>query len=90
MGMQLKGAMTVLNKEADFLGMTVEEVIKFYDKNPMAGTMKVTEAYEVYKRRVQNLVWCGLNGVRWTTRKQANIEYRVWRGEGHQLELFEC
>ena len=34
--MRIKGAMTILTKEAKFLGMTVEEVVDFIDNSPMA------------------------------------------------------
>jgi len=87
--MRIKGAMTILNKECKFLGMTMKELIDFIDNTPMAVSYKTLEAYEIYQVN-KGLVWCGLNGVKWTTPEQSAIEGKVYRGEGHQLELFEC
>jgi len=86
--MRIKGAMTILNKERKFLGMTMEELIDFIDTNPMAVSHKTLEAYEVYQVD-KGLVWCGLNGVKWTTPEQSAIEGKIYRGEGHQLDLFK-
>lgn len=62
--MRIKGAMTILAKEAKFLGLTIEETIKFIDDKPMAHTLKVIQAYEVYMRD-QGYRWSGINGERW-------------------------
>ena len=48
--MKIKGATTVLRKEAEFLGMTFEEVLAFIDGSPLAVPVRVREAYEVYKK----------------------------------------
>ena len=48
--MKIKGAMTILTKEAKFLGMTVGEVMDFIDSKPMAFSPKTRQAYEVYKK----------------------------------------
>jgi hypothetical protein len=62
--MKIKGAMTVLRKEAEFLGMTVEEVIAFIDRSPLAFPVKVLQAYEVYKQD-QGYRWSGVNYETW-------------------------
>ena len=48
--MKIKGAITILTKEAKFLGMTVGEVMDFIDSKPMAFSPKTRQAYEVYKK----------------------------------------
>ena len=62
--MRIKGAMTILTKEAKFLGLSIEETIKFIDRFPMANSVKVLQAYEVYMRD-QGYRWSGVNGERW-------------------------
>ena len=62
--MRIKGAMTILTKEAKFLGMTVEEVVDFIDNSPMAFPMKTLQAYEVYKMD-QGYQWSGINHETW-------------------------
>ena len=62
--MRIKGAMTILTKEAKFLGMTVEEVVDFIDNSPMAFPVKTLQAYEVYKMD-QGYVWSGVNFETW-------------------------
>jgi hypothetical protein len=47
--MKLKGAMTVLRKEMEFLGMTFSELLVFIERNPYAMPHKVIEAFNVYK-----------------------------------------
>ncbi len=47
--MQLKGAMTVLKKDAEFLGLTFEELCVFIERNPYAQKNSTIEAYKVYK-----------------------------------------
>ena len=46
--MQLKGAMTVLKKDAEFLGLTFEELCTFIERNPYAQKNSTIEAYKVY------------------------------------------
>jgi len=87
--MKLKGALTILNKRADWYGESLDWLIDFIDTHPMAETCKVTEAHDVYKREGLGLIWCGLNGVGYTTVKKAHEEYLVWRGDGFQLKLFD-
>jgi hypothetical protein len=48
--MGIKGAITVLKKEAEFLGMTFEEVLVFIERNPYATTNKALMALGVYKK----------------------------------------
>jgi hypothetical protein len=47
--MRIKGAMTVLNKEAEFLGLTFDQLIIFAERNPYAMPEKTIEALKVYK-----------------------------------------
>ena len=46
--MKIKGAMTVLNRRAQFYGKTLDWLIDAMD-NHMDENMTVTQAYEVYK-----------------------------------------
>ena len=46
--MRIKGAMTILKKRAEFYGMTTEQLIQWLD-NRNDETIKVLQAYEVYK-----------------------------------------
>lgn len=48
--MKIKGAMTVLKKEMEFLGMTFEQLCVFIERNPYAQNRKTIEAYTVYKK----------------------------------------
>ena len=77
--------MTVLERRANFYGKTVEWLIDAMD-NHMDEGLKVTEAYEVYKMH-HGYVWCGINGVGFTTPENASNEWKIFRGEGVQLEL---
>ena len=58
--MKLKGALTILNKRAEFYGKSLDWVINFIDTHPLAETCKVIEAHDVYKREGLGLVWSGL------------------------------
>ena len=66
--MRIKGAMTILNKRAEFYGMTVEELVQWLDKKVadkttvgyVDETVKVLQAYEVYKMD-QGYEWSGVN-----------------------------
>jgi len=51
--MQLKGAMTVLKKDTEFLGLTFEELCIFIERNPYAQKNSTIEAYTVYKKATQ-------------------------------------
>ena len=70
--MRIKGAMTILNKRAEFYGMTTEELVQWLDKKVddkttvgyVDETMKVLQAYEVYKMD-QGYVWSGVNFETW-------------------------
>ena len=46
--MRIKGAMTILKKRAEFYGMTTEQLVQWLD-NRNDETIKVLQAYEVYK-----------------------------------------
>jgi len=52
--MKIKGAMTVLKKDMEFLGLTFEELCIFIERNPYAMKNSTIEAYAVYKRDQQN------------------------------------
>ena len=70
--MRIKGAMTILNKRAEFYGMTTEELVQWLDKKVddkttvgyVDETMKVLQAYEVCKMD-QGYVWSGVNFETW-------------------------
>lgn len=47
--MKIKGAMTVLKKDAKFLGLTFEQLCVFIERNPYAQKNSTIEAYTVYK-----------------------------------------
>ena len=86
--MRLKGAMTILNKRAEFYGKTLDELIDWIDEGN-CEPYSVVEAHDVYKREGLGLVWSGLNGVGYTTKEQSVEEYLVHRGDGFQLSLFD-
>jgi len=62
--MRIKGAMTILKKRAEFLGMNVEELVDYIDSKPMAFSIKTLQAYEVYKMD-QGYSWSGTNFETW-------------------------
>ena len=51
--MQLKGAMTILKKDAEFLGITFEQLCIFIERNPYAQKKSNIEAYTVNKKATQ-------------------------------------
>ena len=62
--MRIKGAMTILKKEAEFLGMSIEETVELIDRQPSASPLRVIHAYEVYMKD-KGYRWSGINGERW-------------------------
>ena len=52
--MRLKGAMTILKKDAEFLGITFEQLCIFIERNPYAQKNSTIEAYKVYKNWKNN------------------------------------
>lgn len=47
--MKIKGAMTVLRKQIDFLGhKSLEEALAWIEKNPMSNNRTTIQAYKVY------------------------------------------
>ena len=65
--MKIKGAMTVLTKRAAWYGMSVEWLVNKIDNgtiNSFNETIKVLEAYEVYKMD-RGFRWSGVNGETW-------------------------
>jgi len=68
--MRIKGAMTILTKEAKFLGMSIEETIDFIDRQPSAHPLKVIQAYEVYMKD-KGYEWSGVNFQRWVKKEIA-------------------
>lgn len=65
--MRIKGAMTILNKRAEFYGKTVDELVEMLD-NGFDETVKVLQAYEVYKRD-QGYMWSGVNFETWVKKE---------------------
>ena len=53
--MKIKGATTVLKKEAEFLGMTFEEVLIFIEKNPYAVKNSTIDAFAVWKKEMYTI-----------------------------------
>ena len=53
--MKIKGAMTILKKDAEFLGMTFEELCVFIEKNPYAQKNSTIEAYKIYKKEKEKI-----------------------------------
>jgi hypothetical protein len=47
--MKLKGAITILKKESEFMGLSFNGALAFIEKNPLAVPIKVLEAFKVYK-----------------------------------------
>ena len=45
--MKIKGATTILKKEAEFLGLTMEELKIMVERNPYAFPNKVIEAFGI-------------------------------------------
>ena len=47
--MQIKGAMTVLNKQCIFLGLEFDQLIEFIELAPLAQTDTTIRAYKVWR-----------------------------------------
>jgi hypothetical protein len=47
--MKLATAITVLQKDAEFLGMGFLDFVKFVKTNPMAQTQKTLQAFRVFE-----------------------------------------
>ena len=47
--MKLTTAISVLQKDADFLGMNFLDFLKFVKTNPMAQTQKTLQAFRVFE-----------------------------------------
>lgn len=47
--MKLKGAITILKKESEFMGLSFDGALAFIEKNPLAVPVKVLEAFKVYQ-----------------------------------------
>ena len=50
--MKIKGATTILKKEAQFLGLAMEELKVMVQRNPYAFPNKVIEAFGIYYGKV--------------------------------------
>jgi len=46
--MKIKAAMTILNKECEFLGMTIDDLIEAIEMNKESYPLKTLEAYSVF------------------------------------------
>lgn len=77
--MRIKGAMTILKKRAKFYGMTTEELVQWLDHKVASQfnklgyvdeTVKVLEAYEVYKQ-YHGYQWVGVNFETWVKKEAA-------------------
>ena len=53
--MKLKTALTKLRKEAEFLGMTFDEVLIFIERNPFAAKNSTIDAFAVWRKEID---WC--------------------------------
>lgn len=51
MAMGMKGAMTVLKKEMEFLGLTFDELLIFIERNPYAQNEATIQAFSTYKNQ---------------------------------------
>ncbi len=51
--MKIKGAMTVLKKQMEFLGLDFEQLIAFIEKAPLAQNDLALRAYNVYKQEMR-------------------------------------
>jgi len=47
--MGIRGATTVLKRECKFLGLTMEELLIFIQRNPYAFSNRTIEAYNAYQ-----------------------------------------
>jgi hypothetical protein len=48
--MKIKGAISVLKKEAEFFGMTFDEVLVFIEQKPWAASKNALDAYEICRK----------------------------------------
>ena len=53
--MKISTAISVLQKDADFLGMNFLDFLKFVKTNPMAQTQKTMEAFRVFEGQATEL-----------------------------------
>jgi len=73
--MRIKGAMTILNKRAEFYGKSLDWLIDdmdrcFKETGYIDENQNVIQAYEVYKID-QGYRWSGINGKKWVKREIA-------------------
>ena len=72
--MRIKGAMTILNKRAEFYGVSFDQLIEWFDGDgPMQignEILSVIQAYEVYKME-QGYIWSGVNFETWVKKETA-------------------
>tara|TARA_B100001939_G_scaffold311692_1_gene294415 strand:+ start:604 stop:792 length:189 start_codon:yes stop_codon:yes gene_type:complete len=59
MAMGMKGAISELKRQAEFFGLTFEEVCTFIERNPYAHTERATMALGVYKNMTRKQVMQG-------------------------------
>jgi hypothetical protein len=52
--MKIKTALNIIQKEADFLGLSHFDTMKFIAKNPLAQPKKTMEAFTTIKEIVSN------------------------------------
>ena len=66
--------MTILNKRAEFYGVSFDQLIEWFDGDgPLQISneiLSVIQAYEVYKRE-QGYIWSGVNFETWVKKETA-------------------
>jgi hypothetical protein len=48
--MRLKGALSVLRRDCEFFGMTLDELVTFIERNPYAMKNSTIQAHQVWMR----------------------------------------
>ena len=48
--MKIQTAIQILEKDAEFMGITFEQILIFVERNPYAVPQRVLEAFAVYKQ----------------------------------------
>jgi len=51
--MKFQTAIRVLKKDAEFMGITFEQILVFITRNPYAVPQRVIEAFGVYQKQIQ-------------------------------------
>jgi hypothetical protein len=51
--MKFQTAIRVLKKDAEFMGITFDQILIFIQRNPYAVPQRVIEAFGVYQKQIQ-------------------------------------